>query len=117
MIVLIRIIAVSILALILLSFLYSKSEKLGKRSKFIALLLSVLLIFLIVFYEITLERQTKAHRELLDAFNQGKTLICGTYEVSGDKFNFSGGTKVFLGKESIKELQGVMIQIDKCELK
>ena len=117
MVVLIRIIAVSILALILLSFLYSKGEKLGKASKFIALLLSVLLIFLVVFYEIGLDKKAKADRELLDAFNQGKTLICGDYEVSGDKFNFSGGTKVFLGKDGVKEFQGVIAPIDKCELK
>lgn len=117
MLLLLRILAASILLLALMSFFYARSERFSKIGRWLILLLSVLLIAFVVAYEVMQENQSEKNRELLSAFLQGKTLICKEYEVTQDRFNFTGGTKVFNGKEHIQELQGVIVSIEECGLK
>lgn len=113
----IRILAIVIFIAALGSLFYYKSEKFNLASKLILGILCIVLLASIVFYELSLEKQSEANREVLNAFNQGKTLICKDYEVTKEQFNFVGGTKVFSAKEEFKGLSGVILSVEECRIK
>jgi len=48
-------------------------------------------------------------------FKQGKTLKCGEYNVSAEKFNYEFGTASFLAKREFSDLSGVIVPIKSCE--
>ncbi|WP_103605082.1 hypothetical protein [Campylobacter concisus] len=92
-----------------------KDEKINKKTKAIvsAILLAVLVCGYI--YESNLSRNEDAISKLVSDFKQGKTLKCGEYNVSAEKFNYEFGTASFLAKREFSELSGVIVPIKSCE--
>ncbi|MDR0666668.1 MAG: hypothetical protein LBF71_04565 [Campylobacteraceae bacterium] len=113
MAVLIRIILASILLSILLFTLYLKNGRFTLAKRITIGILILLLIGTVAFYEISYAKRSGQNREILDAFNQNKTLICEGHEVTSADFTFVGGTKVFMRKDIA---QGV-IPIEDCEVR
>jgi hypothetical protein len=56
-------------------------------------------------------------RELVNSFDRGEKLICKWYEVENTKFNYVGGTKVFVGLDNFNDVKGAVISIKECRLK
>ena len=92
-----------------------KDEKINKKTKAIvsAILLAVLVCGYI--YESNLSRNEDAISKLVSDFKQGKTLKCGEYNVSAEKFNYEFGTASFLAKREFSDLSGVIVPIKSCE--
>ncbi|OUT19750.1 hypothetical protein [Campylobacter concisus] len=92
-----------------------KDEKINKKTKAIvsAILLAVLVCGYI--YESNLSRNEDAISKLVSDFKQGKTLKCGEYNVSAEKFNYEFGTASFLAKREFSELSSVIVPIKSCE--
>jgi Ca2+/Na+ antiporter len=104
----------AILLLILLFVLYLKGGRFTLAKRFIVGVLILLLIGIIVFYEISYTKRSNIDREILNAFNQNKTLVCEGHEVTSDDFTFVGGTKVFTHKNSRGQ---AIVSIENCEIK
>ena len=66
-------------------------------------------------YSFVVDKQTLSNRELVNHFNQGKTLICKEYEVSSEKFGYENGTESFVAKSSQKALAGVIVPLSSCK--
>jgi len=103
--------------LLILAFLVifvSKKESLSNSVK-ISIMLSLVLVF-VAGWLYTLHNQKTAlnEREIINAFEQGKSLTCGNYKVNSTNFIFVNGTLSFVAKESAKELKGVVIDISTC---
>ncbi|MDR0762391.1 MAG: hypothetical protein LBF13_05025 [Campylobacteraceae bacterium] len=113
MIIFVRAILAVILLFIIMFIFYSKSGRFTFAKHLIIGTLILLLIGVIAFYEISGTKQSKLNRELLDAFNQNKTLVCKEHEVTSADFTFVGGTKVFTQKKAGQSI----ISIEDCEVK
>ncbi|MCF6173084.1 MAG: hypothetical protein L3J44_04785 [Campylobacteraceae bacterium] len=98
---------------ILIAFM-SKKNSVSKSVK-IYMIVALVLIFLIGWL-FTVYNQKNAQRdtEIINAFEQGKTLVCQSYKVNSNDFIFVSGTLSFVAKQSKKDLKGVIIDISTC---
>ena len=110
-----QIILFLLLVLAILLIFVSKKEALTNSIK-IYLIASLLLIFFAGWvYTLYNQKKAKSEREIINAFEQGKTISCGGYKVNSKNFIFVNGTLSFVAKENIKDLKGVVIDISACE--
>lgn len=112
-----RIILFLVLVLLILMIFAVSENLLSKKNK---VLITALLAFVgILGYAFSLnEQSTQTKRaELLNAFEQGKTLNCGSVDVNSSDFAFEYGTSSFVAKKDNKNKAGVIISISNCELK
>ena len=103
-----------LLILALLVIFVSKKESLSNSMK-ISIVLSLVLVFIAGWlYTLYNQKTALGEREIINAFEQGKTLNCGNYKVNNTDFIFVSGTLSFVAKESVKELKGVVVDISTC---
>ncbi len=105
-----------VLILLILLFAIIKSE-FSLKNKLIFLFLLIGLIVLAVIYEAKLDEKENKYREIMIAFNQGKSLICENREVNSSYFVLNFGTLSFIGKDNIPEVRDLIISVEKCRLK
>ena len=109
-----QIILFLLLVLAVLVIIVSKKESLSNSTK-ISIIASLILVFVAGWiYTVYNQKIAQNDRDIINAYEQGKTLSCGKYRVNSDKFIFVNGTLSFIAKESIKELKGVVIDISTC---
>jgi hypothetical protein len=113
MAVFIRVVLTVVLLLILVFALYPKNGGFTLAKRIIVGILMLLLISVITFYETGYTKRSRLNRELLNAFNQNKTLICGKHEITFTDFIFVGGTQVF----TYKDRGEIIVPIDNCKVK
>ncbi|MFV0480371.1 MAG: hypothetical protein ACK5LP_00125 [Campylobacteraceae bacterium] len=107
-----------VLASVILALLITiKSENFSTKNKIIVGVLFVLLVISVIIYELNSTKDTNNLKEVVNAFNQGKELTCKDYQVNSTRFNYVGGTMVFMGKNNITELKGVTLFAKDCEIK
>ena len=106
----------AVLILLILLFAIIKSE-FSLKNKLIFLFLLTGLIVLAVIYEAKLDEKENKYREIMIAFNQGKSLICENREVNSSYFVLNFGTLSFIGKDDIPEVRDLIISVEKCRLK
>lgn len=92
-----------------------KDEKISKGVKALVSAVLVAILVCVYFYEQNLSRNEDAISKLVSDFKQGKTLKCGEYNVSAEKFNYEFGTASFLAKREFSDLSGVIVPIKSCE--
>lgn len=92
-----------------------KDEKIGKGIKALVSAVLVAIFICVYFYEENLSKNEDAISKLVSDFKQGKTLKCGEYNVSSEKFNYEFGTASFLAKREFSDLSGVIVPIKSCE--
>ncbi|MBR8463138.1 hypothetical protein KDD93_00930 [Campylobacter sp. faydin G-24] len=92
-----------------------KDEKLSKKTKAIITAILAVMSVIAYIYEQNISENESKSIAILNKFKQGKTIVCGEYNVTNDKFNYEFGTATFVVKRDIKELDGVIIPIKKCE--
>ena len=92
-----------------------KDEKISKGFKALVSAVLVVILVCVYFYEQNLSKNEDAISKLVSDFKQGKTLKCGEYNVSAEKFNYEFGTASFLPKREFSELSGVIVPITSCE--
>jgi len=110
-----QIILFLLLIVAILLIFVSKKESLTNSIK-IYIILSFLLIFfagwIYTFYN---QKTAQNEREIINAYEQGKTIICRDYKVNNNNFIFISGTLSFIAKENIKDLKGVVVDISTCK--
>ena len=92
-----------------------KDEKISKGVKVLVSAVLVAILVCVYFYEDNLSKNEDAISKLVSDFKQGKTLKCGEYNVSAEKFNYEFGTASFLAKREFSDLSGVIVPIKSCE--
>lgn len=92
-----------------------KDEKISKGVKALVSAVLVAILVCVYFYEENLSKNEDAISKLVSDFKQGKTLKCGEYNVSAEKFNYEFGTASFLPKREFSDLSGVIVPITSCE--
>ena len=92
-----------------------KDEKISKGVKALVSAVLVAILVCVYFYEQNLSKNEDAISKLVSDFKQGKTLKCGEYNVSAEKFNYEFGTASFLAKREFSDLSGVIVPIKSCE--
>ena len=92
-----------------------KDEKISKGVKALVSAVLVAILICVYFYEENLSKNEDAVSKLVSDFKQGKTLKCGEYNVSAEKFNYEFGTASFLAKREFSDLSGVIVPIKSCE--
>ena len=92
-----------------------KDEKISKGVKVLVSAVLVAILVCVYFYEQNLSKNEDAISKLVSDFKQGKTLKCGEYNVSAEKFNYEFGTASFLSKREFSDLSGVIVPITSCE--
>ena len=92
-----------------------KDEKISKGVKALVSAVLVVILVCVYFYEQNLSKHEDAISKLVSDFKQGKTLKCGEYNVSAEKFNYEFGTASFLPKREFSELSGLIVPITSCE--
>lgn len=112
-----RIILFLVLVILILALISISSEILNKKAKFVILLLVALICASVFYYTQGVKNTQNASLELLRAYEQGKSLRCGEYEVNASNFGFEYGTQSFVAKRGAKNYEGVILDIKKCEIK
>ena len=92
-----------------------KDEKISKSIKALVSAVLVVILVCVYFYEQNLSKNEDAISKLVSDFKQGKTLKCGEYNVSAEKFNYEFGTASFLPKREFSDLSGLIVPIKSCE--
>ncbi len=110
-----QIILFLLLILAVLLIFVSKKESLTTSVK-IYIILSLVLIFLAGWlYTLYNQKTAQNEREIINAYEQGKTITCGDYKVNSNSFIFVSGTLSFVAKEDRKDLKGVVVDISTCK--
>lgn len=112
-----RIILFLVLVLLILMIFAVSENLLSKKNKI--LITAILAVIAILGYAFSLSEQSTQNKrvELLNAFEQGKMLTCGSVDVNMSDFAFEYGTSSFVAKKDNKSRAGVIISISNCELK
>ena len=92
-----------------------KDEKISKGVKALVSAVLVAILVCVYFYEQNLSQNEDTISKLVTDFKQGKTLKCGEYNVSSEKFNYEFGTASFLPKREFSDLSGLIVPIKSCE--
>ena len=105
-----------LLILAILVIFVSKKESLSNSMK-ISIVVSLSVVIGVGWLYTAYNQKTAlGEREIINAFEQGKTLTCGKQKVNNTNFIFVSGTLSFVAKESVKELKGVVIDISTCKI-
>jgi len=110
-----QIILFLLLILAILLIFVSKNESLTRSLKIYIILSLVLIFFAGWIYTLYNQRTAQSEREIINAYEQGKTIICGDYKVDSNSFVFVSGTLSFVAKENRKDLKGVVVDISTCK--
>jgi hypothetical protein len=102
---------------VLIAFIIARIESLSKNTKIIICVLCTLLVAGVIIYQLSVDKRSDINRELVSLFGRGEKLVCKKYEVDNTKFNYVGGTKVFVGLDNFSDVKGVVIPIEECRLK
>ena len=98
-------------------FWYAKKSAMSKRKKWTLFILLVILVKVGVIYEWHLSQKSAHNREMINAFKQGKTLVCQDKEINNQTFLFVSGTLSFIPNDTNKHDKGVILDIANCTLK
>lgn len=102
------------IVLILLSLFFAKNESFSVKGKIAFAVSMLVLIALGWVYQSNVSTQTEQNREVLSAFKQGKTLMCGEIEVSKKMFIYVSGTLSFVPNDKNVAHRGIVIDIETC---
>lgn len=112
-----RIILFLVLLLAVLLIIAISDEIISKKSKAVILALLALIFGGVYFFTLNSQNAQNESTELLLAYEQGKSLKCGAFEVNASNFGFEYGTQSFVAKKGAKEFAGQIISIKECEIK
>jgi len=104
-----------IFILLVLLAVVSKKNSFSKNAKISITAAATVLIIVIYFYESNLKSSSQYNRKIVNAFRQGKTLICQEYKVNKNRFIYVSGTQTFVPKSSETTLEGVIVRVSTCK--
>lgn len=105
----------SVVLIIIASIIVAKKEFLSPRAKVLFAVVVVMMIVLAWMYENSVEKETHAHRSVVNAFKQGKSIFCDDVEITSKTFVYVSGTQSFIARDKNIEQQGLVIDVATCK--
>ena len=112
-----RIILFLVLIVLILLIIAASNDIINKKAKAGILVLIIAIFGAAFYYTQNIASTQNTSLELLQAYEQGKGLKCGAYEVNASNFGFEYGTQSFVAKRGAKDLQGIIIDVKNCQIK
>lgn len=105
-----------IFILLILLVVVSKKNSFTKLQKIIVTIVITLFVVAIYIYESGRDADAQDNREVVNAFRQGDTVICGEHKVNNKRFIYISGTQIFMPKRDQEDLKGVIIKVSTCKV-
>jgi hypothetical protein len=99
-----------------LAFVIAKLEVLTPRAKTLIFTLMMTILATAILYEFMVSKTQQQNRQLINAFSQGKTLICKDKQVTKENFLLESGTSSFMAKQGKTDITGIIYAIEDCKL-
>ena len=106
-------IILGIIFIVILAILLSQSQLFTARSKTVVFTLSMMVLVSAILYEFMVSKTEQQNRTLINAFKQGKTIICNDAIVTHGNYNLESGTLSFMPKN----IAGTIYSIEECSIK
>ncbi len=110
-------IILGLIFIVILAILLSQSQLLTARGKTVVFTLFMMVIASAILYEFMFSKTEQQNRTLINAFNQGKTIICKETIVTQENYNLERGTLSFMAKATKKNITGTIYSIEDCSIK
>jgi energy-coupling factor transporter transmembrane protein EcfT len=94
-----------------------KKDELSTKTKTTMMVSILVIIILGTVYELNKNANAQESREKVNAFLQGKTLLCNNIEVSKKDFDYVSGTQTFVPLSNNYEHKGLILEVSKCTIK
>jgi len=111
----VQIVLFLIFILLVLLVVVSKKNSFSKDQKIAATSVVAVFAIGIYIYESNVDNNAEYNREIVNAFRQGKTLICKEYKVDKERFLYISGTQTFIPKSNETTLEGVIVKVSACK--
>ncbi|MBE0495527.1 MAG: hypothetical protein IBX45_03865 [Campylobacterales bacterium] len=111
-----QIIAFLVLLLVVVALLMIDKETIAPKVKWGIMGVVASLVVLGMLYHSFSSKQQLHNREKINHFSQGGTLTCKGVLVDGTRFSYENGTASFVAKGSAREIRGVIIPLQDCEV-
>ena len=109
-----------LLGILFLIFLFAviahRKEFISERTRAHIFKTIAAIVGIIMLFEFAASRKEAHNREIMDAYEQGKTLICDDHEVSAETYYLETGTLSFQAKERFREIRGLIFPVDSCKI-
>jgi len=106
-----------IVVIILVTLFAAQFEKISHQKKMHILKLSAFILVLAWLYQSMITSQAQNKRAKVNAFEQGKTLLCQNTPINQAFFYYEAGTESFVTNDKNSSLHGVIYPITDCEIK
>ncbi len=106
-----------IFIIVILAVFLTKSESVSTKTKTGVLGFFIFLITIAFLYEFVFTKKEQSNREIVNAFKQGKTLMCKNSDVNQTNFLYESGTQSFMPRIGKKDIIGNIYDIKDCTIK
>ncbi len=111
-------IILGILALIIIVTIFAaKFETISQEIKIRIFKIVAVVLTLGWLYQTVVSGTQTSNRELVNAFKQGKTLLCKEQDILKNSFYYEAGTMSFVALNKNESLSGIIYPIEDCEIK
>ncbi len=97
-----QILLLLIVILLILLIVAIKRDSISALNKIYIAIIIFVIVGSIVTYQTIFSKQEKHTRELINAYKQGKTLVCNNQDVNLSFYNLETGTQSFIAKPEKK---------------
>lgn len=111
-----QIIAFLVLLLVVVALMMIDKETIAPKAKWGIVGVVASLVILGMVYNAISSKQQLHDREKINHFSQGGTLTCKGVLVDATRFGYENGTASFVAKGSAREIRGVIIPLQDCEV-
>ena len=106
-----------LVVIVLIAIFAAQFEKISHQQKMHILKIAAIIFALAWLYQSMVTSQAQNKRQKVNAFKQGKTLICHDAPVNEAFFYYESGTESFVTNEKNSSLNGVIYAITDCKIK
>jgi len=109
-------IILGVIFLIILVALLSQANILTSRGKSVIFAILMMIVSSAILYEFMFSKKEEKNRTIINAFNQGKSIICLEKTVSNQDYNLELGTLSFMAKPDKIDIAGTIYSMKDCKL-
>ena len=110
-------IILGLIFIIILAILLSQSKLLTSRGQTVVFALAMMILASAILYEFMFSKTEQQNRDLINAFTQGKSIICKEATVTQENYILERGTLSFMAKSDNKKITGIIYSIEDCSIK
>lgn len=113
----IRLVLFVLLSLIFGILFFSKTKTLSKKIKIALGVVFGLLLVVGYMHEVKSAEEIQQNQATLNAFKQGKILLCRGVEINKESFIYMSGTLSFVPNNANTKQKGLVVELQECSVK